>query len=121
VSEPHDHIGALAPADATALLDNGSVAGRWVLDPVGSRAEFPREAFWGAVTVHGSFSQITGEGSAGPDGTVIGRVCIEASPLGRNGCPHAGQPGPMDRGAAALPRRLRGSVRRAVVITDHAA
>jgi polyisoprenoid-binding protein YceI len=71
VSERRDQIGILAPADAAALLADGTVAGRWVLDPAGSRAEF-----------HGSFSQITGEGSAGPDRTVTGRVCIEASSLG---------------------------------------
>jgi polyisoprenoid-binding protein YceI len=82
VSERRDQIGILAPADAAALLADGTVAGRWVLDPAGSRAEFHVKHFWGAVTVHGSFSQITGEGSAGPDRTVTGRVCIEASSLG---------------------------------------
>ena len=82
MSERRDRMGALAEADAGALLDDGTVAGRWVLDPAGSRAEFHVKHFWGAVTVHGSFGQITGEGSVGPDGTVTGRVCIEASSLG---------------------------------------
>jgi polyisoprenoid-binding protein YceI len=81
VSERRDRMGTLAPADAAALLADGTVAGRWVLDPAGSRAEFHVKHFWGAITVHGSFSQITGEGTVGPDGTVTGRVCIEASSL----------------------------------------
>jgi polyisoprenoid-binding protein YceI len=58
-------MGTPAQADAGALLDGGTVAGRWVLDP-GSRAEFHVKHFWRAVTVHGSFGQITGEGSVGP-------------------------------------------------------
>jgi polyisoprenoid-binding protein YceI len=82
VTERRDRMGALAPAGAAALLNDGTVAGRWVLDPAGSRAEFHVKHFWGAITVHGSFSQITGEGTVGPDGTVTGRVCIEASSLG---------------------------------------
>jgi polyisoprenoid-binding protein YceI len=73
VSERRDQIGILAPADAAALLADGTVAGRWVLDPAGSRAEFHVKHFWGAVTVHGSFSQITGEGSATARATVVAR------------------------------------------------
>jgi hypothetical protein len=30
VSERRDHLGTLAPADAAALLDDGTVADRWV-------------------------------------------------------------------------------------------
>ena len=82
MSERGDQMGTLAAADAAALLDDGTVAGRWVLDPAGSRAEFHVKHFWGAVTVHGSFSQITGGGSVGSDGTVTGRLSIEAASLG---------------------------------------
>lgn len=33
MSERRDHMGTLAPADDAALLADGTVAGRWVLDP----------------------------------------------------------------------------------------
>ena len=82
MSERRDDAGTVAQADAGALLADGAAAGRWVLDPAGSRAEFHVKHFWGAVTVHGSFSQITGEGSAGPDRTVAGHLIIDASSLG---------------------------------------
>ena len=82
MSERRDHMGTLAPTDAASLLDDGTVGRRWVLDPAGSRAEFHVKHFWGAITVHGSFSQITGEGNVGPHGTVTGRVTPEAASLG---------------------------------------
>lgn len=82
MSEGRDGTGSLAQADVTALLGDGTAVGRWVLDPAGSRAEFHVKHFWGAVTVHGSFSQITGEGNVGPDGTVTGRVSMDAASLG---------------------------------------
>jgi polyisoprenoid-binding protein YceI len=81
VSERRENAGTVAQASAGALLADGTAAGRWVLDPAGSRAEFHVKQFWGAITVHGSFSQITGEGSVGPDGTVTGRLSIEAASL----------------------------------------
>jgi polyisoprenoid-binding protein YceI len=82
MSERGDQIRTLRQPDASALLTDGVMAGRWVLDPAGSRVEFHVKHFWGAITVHGSFSQLTGEGSVGPDGTVTGRGRIDASSLG---------------------------------------
>lgn len=73
--------GSLAQANVAALLGDGTAAGRWVLDPAGSRVEFHVKHFWGAVTVHGSFARITGEGSVGADGSVTGLVSIEAASL----------------------------------------
>lgn len=72
---------ALAQPDTTALLADGTVAGHWVLDPAGSRVEFHVKHFWGAVTVHGSFGHVTGEGSVSPDGTITGRLDIDATSL----------------------------------------
>lgn len=72
---------ALAQADASALLADGTAAGHWELDLAGSRAEFHVKHFWGAITVRGSFSQLTGEGDVGPDGTITGRLTIGAESL----------------------------------------
>jgi len=70
-----------AAAEAGALLADGIVTGQWVLDPAGSRVEFHVKHFWGAVTVHGTFGAVTGEGSVGADGTITGRLTMDASSL----------------------------------------
>lgn len=71
----------MAQADAATLVTSGQAAGRWVLDPAGSRVEFHVRHFWGAITVHGSFGQVTGEGSVNADGTITGRLVIDAASL----------------------------------------
>jgi polyisoprenoid-binding protein YceI len=70
-----------AATDVTSLLADGTAAGTWVLDPAGSRAEFRVKHFWGAVTVRGTFEQMTGEATVGPNGTVTGRISLDARSL----------------------------------------
>ena len=55
--------------------------GRWTLDPAGSSAEFHAKQFWGAITVHGHFERLEGEGTVAPDGTVSGVVRLDAASL----------------------------------------
>ena len=81
MSTSGDDVGSSAQEDVAALLGDGTVAGSWVLDPVASRVEFHVKHFWGAITVHGSFDQIAGEGSVGADGSVTGRMSMEAGSL----------------------------------------
>jgi polyisoprenoid-binding protein YceI len=66
-------------AEVAAVLADGTVAGDWVLDPAGSRVEFHVKHFWGAVTVHGTFETITGQGTVGEDGTVTGRLTMDGA------------------------------------------
>ncbi len=73
--------GSAGQAGAAALPGGGAAAGDWVLDPAGSRVEFHVRHFWGAVTVHGSFGQITGQGTVGADGSVTGRLTLAAASL----------------------------------------
>ncbi len=73
--------GPVAPAEADALLADGTVTGQWVLDPAGSRVEFRVKHFWGAVTVHGMFGAVTGEGSVSADGAITGRLTMDVSSL----------------------------------------
>jgi polyisoprenoid-binding protein YceI len=68
-----------AAAD-NAAADNAA-AGRWVLDPAGSRADFYVKHFWGAMTVHGWFGQLTGEATVASDGSATGTVTIDAASL----------------------------------------
>jgi polyisoprenoid-binding protein YceI len=67
--------------ELTALARDGSLAGRWLLDPAASTAEFRVRHFWNTITVRGSFGQLEGEATVGPDGTVTGRLVIDAALL----------------------------------------
>jgi polyisoprenoid-binding protein YceI len=67
--------------DVAALAREGTLAGRWVLDPQASRVEFGVRHFWGAVTVRGWFQRLEGEATVGPDGKISGQVVIDAGSL----------------------------------------
>jgi polyisoprenoid-binding protein YceI len=72
---------AQAGTDVAALVRDGVLAGRWVLDPRASRVEFRVRHFWGAVTVRGWFERLEGEGTVGPDGKVTGQLVVDAASL----------------------------------------
>jgi len=59
----------------------GQPEGQWSLDAARSRAEFHVGHFWGAITVHGHFERLQGEGTVRPDGTISGRLVIDAASL----------------------------------------
>jgi polyisoprenoid-binding protein YceI len=82
MSQAGDDRGASAQADIAALLADDAAGGHWVLDSTGSRVEFHVKHFWGAITVHGSFGRITGEGNLGPDGALTGQLSIDTASLG---------------------------------------
>jgi len=68
-------MAADTPAFATtenveALLKD--TVGRWSLDRPGSSVQFHVKHFWGAITVHGRFETLEGEGRVDPDGRVSG-------------------------------------------------
>ena len=80
MSQRSDGMGSSAQA-VTGLLDGQAAAGSWVLDPAGSKVEFHVKHFWGAITVHGSFGRVSGEGSVSADGKVTGRISMDAASL----------------------------------------
>ena len=67
--------------DVVALLREATAHGRWQLDPAESRADFFVKHFWGAITVHGWFERIEGDGTVTPEGDVTGRLTIDAASL----------------------------------------
>jgi polyisoprenoid-binding protein YceI len=69
------------PTGVTSQLTDGTAAGRWELDPAGSRAAFRIKHFWGIMTVRGVLEQMTGDATVSPDGTVTGRISFEAASL----------------------------------------
>jgi polyisoprenoid-binding protein YceI len=72
----HGHVQSLVD-----LLENGSIAGTWNLDPQQSRMDFAVKHFWGAVTVRGSFTVLRGEAVVSADGTVTGELSADATSL----------------------------------------
>lgn len=69
------------PTGVTSQLTDGTAAGRWVLDPAGSRAEFRIKHFWGIMTVRGLLEQLAGDATVSPDGMVTGRISFEAASI----------------------------------------
>lgn len=67
--------------DVLGLARTGTLAGQWSLVPAESSVEFANRHFWNAITVHGRFGQISGEGTVAPDGSVTGQVIIDAASL----------------------------------------
>jgi polyisoprenoid-binding protein YceI len=70
-----------ATRGATSLLADGTAAGRWVLDPAGSTAEFRVRHFWGAITVRGTLGPMAGEATVSRDGAVTGTLSFDARSL----------------------------------------
>jgi polyisoprenoid-binding protein YceI len=68
-----------APDNAESLLTRA--IGHWHLDRAGSTVAFHVKHFWGAITVHGRFENVDGEGTVEPDGTVSGQLTIDAKSL----------------------------------------
>jgi polyisoprenoid-binding protein YceI len=59
-------------------LNRGALTGEWQLDPGRSSVTFGAKNFWGLATVRGRFTEISGDGVVGPDGTVTGQVVLDA-------------------------------------------
>ena len=81
MTEHNDGAGSVAQADFAALVADGTLAGHWVLDLAGSRAEFHAKSFWGAMPVRGSFGRLSGEADVSADGTVTAKLIMDATSL----------------------------------------
>jgi polyisoprenoid-binding protein YceI len=65
----------------TELLSNPETVGVWQLVPERSRFTFRNKTMWGAMKVHGAFTEFTGDGQITGNGTVSGRIDITAASL----------------------------------------
>jgi polyisoprenoid-binding protein YceI len=63
------------------LLEDGAVAGEWILDPSRSAVSFKSGSMWGLVRVHGVFRQVTGNGTVSPTGEVSGALTVSAASI----------------------------------------
>ncbi|MFE5484249.1 YceI family protein [Streptomyces sp. NPDC056527] len=70
----------LDPAQpSTGLLDLS--AGSWVLDSTRSSVEIKHKSMWGLATIKAAFTEFSGEGEIGPDGSAHGTLTIEAASI----------------------------------------
>jgi polyisoprenoid-binding protein YceI len=62
-----------------ALLEEGTLAGEWVLDPRRSSIRLKSRSIWGLAPVKGVFREISGGGTVTADGEVSGTVTVAAA------------------------------------------
>ena len=62
-------------------LANGSLAGRWTLDPAQSTAMLHTKSMWGLAPVKGVFREVEGSGKVSPTGEVTGRIALATGAL----------------------------------------
>jgi polyisoprenoid-binding protein YceI len=61
-----------------ALLADGTLAGKWALDPDVSSIRFKSRSVFGLVPVSGVFREVSGGGTISPDGEVSGAITVAA-------------------------------------------
>ena len=75
---PSGQITQLAPQ---ALLQDGVLAGDWVLDPRKSSIRLKSSSMRGLARVNGVFREVSGNGTVFPDGKVSGTVTVAAASI----------------------------------------
>jgi polyisoprenoid-binding protein YceI len=70
--------GQLTSSALQALLQGGTLAGSWTLDPARSQVLLTTRHTWGLLPLHGVFRQVSGNGTVTPDGEVSGVVTVAA-------------------------------------------
>jgi polyisoprenoid-binding protein YceI len=68
-------------ATVAELLSSPDSVGVWNLVPERSRITFRNKTMWGAMKVHGAFTEFSGDGQITDAGTIFGRVDIKAASL----------------------------------------
>jgi polyisoprenoid-binding protein YceI len=69
--------------EVRALLEDGALAGEWVLDPRESSIRLKSKSM-GLVPVNGVFREVSGNGTVSPDGEVSGTVTVAAASIDTN-------------------------------------
>lgn len=64
-----------------ALLQGGTLAGEWVLDPHTSSIRLKSRSMWGLAPVNGVFREVTGTGTVSADGTANGTITVSAASI----------------------------------------
>ena len=70
-----------AAPPVAALLEDGALAGDWVLDRANSSIRLKSRSMWGLAAVNGAFRDVSGHGTVSPDGEVTGSVTVAAASI----------------------------------------
>jgi polyisoprenoid-binding protein YceI len=76
----HTPSGQLTAPALQALLQNGALAGEWVLDPGQSSVRLKSRSM-GLITVTGVFREVSGNGAVAPDGAARGTITVAAASI----------------------------------------
>ena len=71
----------IAAPPLQVLLTEGTLAGKWVLDPTRSRIQLKSRSMWGLDPVKGVFREVSGGGTVSPEGEVSGAVTVAAASI----------------------------------------
>jgi polyisoprenoid-binding protein YceI len=63
------------------LVQDGTLAGSWILDPARSEVRLESRHTWGLRPVHGVFGQVTGNGAVTAAGQVTGTLTVAAGSI----------------------------------------
>jgi polyisoprenoid-binding protein YceI len=64
-----------------ALVQDGTLAGSWTLDPGRSQVQLQTRHTWGLRPLHGVFRQVTGSGTVTAAGQVTGTLIVAAASI----------------------------------------
>ena len=70
--------GQLTSSALRALLQDGNLAGSWVLDASRSEVRLKSRSLWGLAPVKGVFRQVTGKGTVSAAGDATGTITVSA-------------------------------------------
>ena len=73
--------GQLAASAVQALVQDGTLAGSWTLDPARSQVLLQTRHTWGLRPLHGVFRQVTGNGTVTAAGQVTGTLTVAAASI----------------------------------------
>jgi polyisoprenoid-binding protein YceI len=72
---------AMTATALQALLEDGALAGEWVLDPHQSSIRLRNKSMAGLVRVNGIFGAVTGHATVSPDGEVSGTLTVATASI----------------------------------------
>ena len=76
----HAPPGQMTVPVVQALLKDGTLAGKWALDPRASSIRL-KSMIYGMIPVKGVFREVSGNGTVSPDGEVSGTVTVAAASI----------------------------------------
>ncbi len=77
----HAQSQGLTAPSLRALLEEGALAGEWVLDPRESSIRLKNRSMAGLARVNGVFREVSGSGTVWPDGQVNGILTVAAASI----------------------------------------